>query len=124
MDDFRQLPDRALTLSPEESALRYNSFETQRRHLLSLVVSQESKSLAKKKREVTPKYDLYCAMRRRIISHHIISHHILLWHITSYYGTSHHLNHIISYYIISHHITSYNFFVIIILIEPNTHDDT
>ena len=51
INDFRTAPDRALVLSPEEQQMRYNSFESNRRQLLALVVSQESASREKQKRD-------------------------------------------------------------------------
>jgi len=51
ISDFRTAPDRALVLSPEEQQMRYQSFETNRRQLLALVVSQETASRAKQTRD-------------------------------------------------------------------------
>lgn len=48
-ESFAHEPNRAKRLSPEEQKLRYENFESNRVHLLTLVVSQETKSRQKAK---------------------------------------------------------------------------
>lgn len=44
---FKTLPNRAQELSPAEQQVQYNAYETERLHLLGLVVSQEEASIEK-----------------------------------------------------------------------------
>lgn len=59
VSDFKHAPGRALVLPIEEQKMRYQAYEDNRRNLLALVVSQETASIDKHKRDNSKKSQRY-----------------------------------------------------------------